>query len=419
MMPGNAKAGGKLAYLTSLYPATSHTFIRREVTALRGEGFDIHTFSVRRPSAEELESETDRSEAERTFYILDQSAAAFLLAHALTLLRRPIAYFRTFALALRHRAPGARGLVLALAHFAESILLAKELARREIAHLHNHFANSAATVGLLASRLLGIRWSFTMHGISETDYPAGLLLPDKIRSAEMVVCVSWFGRAQGMRLVPPSAWHKFHVVRCGVPLDRLPARSPARDATTTILCVGRLSPEKAQGGLLQAFARLLPDNPGVRLRLVGDGPDRVALESLACSLGVRHFVSFAGRLPEDQTLHEIARADLLALPSFMEGLPIVLMEAMALQVPVIASRVAGIPELVEHGTNGLLFTPGDWDELAACMDRLLKDAQMRERLATAAHSKIRSEYESGISAAKLAALFRPTLQAALPTRAGD
>ena len=403
-MPDPANSSVRLAYLTSQYPAASHTFIRREVEALRELGWAIDTFSVRPPGGGEAASEADRSEADRTFYILKQSAGAFLAAHLAELFSRPGPYLRTFRLALRHRAHGGRGLLLGIAHFAESVLLARELRKRGTTHLHNHFANSAATVGLLASRLLGIHWSFTMHGISETDYPAGLMLGRKIGAADLVVCVSWFGRAQGMRLVDPREWEKMHVVRCGLPFDRIPLKSPAV-GQKTIICVGRLSPEKGQAGLLRAFAKVRSSHPELELRLVGDGPERSALEALSEELGVSGAVTFAGRLPEEETLAEIARSDLLVLPSFMEGLPIVLMEAMAVGVPVIASRVAGIPELVEDGATGLLFTPSNWDELAFGIDRLLGDEILQATLAERAKAKVAAEFDTRDSAAELARLF--------------
>ena len=395
----------RLAYLTSQYPAASHTFIRREIEALREQGWSIDTFSVRPPGPDETAGDADRREAEHTFYILKQSLVAFAGAHFATLFTKPLSYIRTFGMALSHRAPGARGLFLGVAHFAESVLLARELRKRGIAHLHNHFANSAATVGLLASKLVGIGWSFTMHGISETDHPAGLMLGRKIEAANLVACVSYFGRAQGMRLVAPSNWDKMHVVRCGVPFDRLPPKV-ANGGAPTIVCVGRLSPEKGQTGLLRAFVRVCAKHPDAVLRMVGDGPDRDALQQLASELGIDGAVTFVGRLPEQETLAEIARADMLVLPSFMEGLPIVLMEAMALGVPVISSRVAGIPELVSEGKTGLLFAPSDWDELAQCIERLLSDEALGETLARNGKWKITSEFDTRKSATTLGGLFR-------------
>ncbi len=156
---------------------------------------------------------------------------------------------------------------------------------------------------------------------------------------------------------------------------------------------------------MRAFATLRPRHPELKLRLVGDGPERAALEALARELGVSESVTFAGRLPEEETLAEIARADLLVLSSFMEGLPIVLMEAMAVGVPVVASRVAGIPELVEDGETGLLFTPSDWDELATRIDSLLGDEALQARLTEQARAKVASEFDTRKSAKEIAELF--------------
>lgn len=247
-----------------------------------------------------------------------------------------------------------------------------------------------------------------MHGISETDYPAGLMLGRKIEAAEFVACVSWFGRAQGMRLVRADQWRKMHVIRCGLPFDRIPSKGTAEANARTIICVGRLSPEKGQAGLLQAFAQLREKHTGLRLKLVGDGPDRASLEALAQEMRIADGVTFAGRLPEGETLAEIACADLLVLSSFLEGLPIVLMEAMAVGIPVIASRVAGIPELVEDAETGLLFTPSNWDELASRVDRLLGNEDLRARLAEKARAKVASEFDTRTSAEQLARLFSPT-----------
>jgi colanic acid/amylovoran biosynthesis glycosyltransferase len=403
-MTGSAGAGMRVGYLTSQYPATSHTFISREVAALRELGVDLDTFSIRPPHAAELQDAKIESEARRTFTVLTQPWTSFLSAHLLTLAAKPGAYLRTLALATRHRAPGLRAFMLSLAHFAEAVLLARELQRRGITRLHNHFANSGATVGYLAATLLRLPWSFTMHGISETDYPAGLTLGRKIEAADFVACVSYFGRAQAMRLVGPVRWPKLCIVRCGLPMANLPARAES-GGVTRFICVGRLSPEKGQAGLLEAFASLCRTQPNVELVFVGDGPDGDWLRARTQALGIVDRVSFVGRLGEEATLEEIARADLLVLPSFLEGLPIVLMEAMAVGTPVIASRVAGIPELVQDGKSGLLFTPSAWDELAKCMERLAADASLRTAFAVAGRSAVADEFDIRRSAEKMERLF--------------
>jgi colanic acid/amylovoran biosynthesis glycosyltransferase len=393
----------RIAYLTSQYPATSHTFISREVAALRKLGVSLDTLSIRPPSSAELQDKAIAAAARNTFTVLEQPATMIFGAHLATVFSNPAGYFRTLGLAVSHRPPGLRGFGLSLAHFAEAAALARQLRRRKITRLHNHFANSAATVGYLATRMLKMPWSFTMHGISETDYPAGLLLGRKIEAADFVACVSYFGRAQAMRLVTPDHWSKLHVVRCGLPLSELPEHAPP-GTPKKLIAVGRLSPEKGHTGLLEAFASN-SDHNILELVLVGDGPEADRLRALAGQLGISDRVRFAGRLSEPETLSEIAKADILVLPSFMEGLPIVLMEAMAMGTAVIASRVGGIPELVDDGESGLLFTPSNWDELASCIRRLVDDDGLREKLVQRGRAKVVAEFDIGRSAAQLRDLF--------------
>jgi colanic acid/amylovoran biosynthesis glycosyltransferase len=322
------------------------------------------------------------------------------------LLRSPAAYLRTFGLALKHRVPGVKALALSVAHFAEAMLLAHELERREITHLHNHFANSGANVGFLASRYLGLPWSLTLHGISETDYPAGVLLGAKLEAATFAACVSHFGRAQAMRTIAPEHWHKLLIVRCALNLANLPPRAArAPGDAVRVVCVGRLSAEKGHVGLLEAFAKA---RRGLRaeLVLVGDGPERERIEQCIARLELGDSVRLVGRLPEAETLQAVAQSDLLVLASFMEGLPVVLMEAMALGLPVIAPRVAGVPELVQENQSGLLFAPANWDELASALQRLLADAALRARFGEVGRAKVRAEFEIGKAVEPLLARFQ-------------
>jgi len=394
----------RLAYLTSQYPATSHTFISREIAALRELGVTVDTFSIRAPTQTELNDDALKKEAEGTFTVLRQPLTTIFAAQAIVLFTSPAGYFRTMGRALAHRPPGLRGWAMAFVYFAEALVLARELKRRGITRLHNHFANAGAIVGFLAAGLLHVPWSFTMHGISETDYPAGLLLGKKIESADFVSCVSYFGRAQAMRLASPDHLDKLHVVRCGLPLSTLSTPSAKLDENR-IICVGRLSPEKGQVGLLEAFAGISNGVPDAQLVFVGDGPEAADLSSRSQALGIADKVSFVGRLGEQETLEQIAASDILVLPSFMEGLPIVLMEAMALGTAVVASRVAGIPELVEDGKSGLLFTPSNWDELAKSISRLLGNDRIRRTLAENGKAAVATEFDVKKSANQLRSLF--------------
>ena len=403
----------RIGYLVTEYPATSHTFIRREVNALRSRGISVATFSVRHPAPATASSVRDRVSVEDTWYILPPNVISLASAHLTALFRHPVRYLRVLCLAFRHRVPGLRGLAFSPVYFVEAIMLAGELRRRRIDHLHTHFANSGSIVGLLASNYLGLTWSFTLHGISETDYPAGVLLAAKIKVARFVACASYFGRAQAMRLVSPEHWSKIFIVRCAVDLTDIPNRvGPGSNLRPQLISVGRLSPEKGYLGLLHSFARVRESGIDADLVIVGDGPERARIEKAIDTLNLQANVVLQGALAEEATLIQIANADILVLPSFMEGLPVVLMEAMALGLPVIASRVAGIPELVTDNQEGLLFCPTDWNELAEKLELLIADSQLQQRLGRAGRAKIELAFEINRAIEPLVVQFseKPPLQ---------
>lgn len=384
----------RLGYLVSQYPAPSHTFIQREVEALERRGLIVHTFSVRPPDASTEGDAPATRAARRTWSILPVDPIGVGRAHLWALRRRPRRYVQTLVAALRHRVPGAKGFVWSLFHFVEALVLAHELDRRNVEHLHNHFANAGANVGYLATRYLGLGWSLTLHGISEFDYPSGPLLPAKIEAARFVACASSFGRAQAMRVVDPSLWKKLLLVRCGIHVGATPPpRQERGGGPVRFLHVGRLAPEKGQRGLLDAMAGAVARGADVRLRIGGEGPLRPELEAVMEARGLTPYVTLLGRLDEDQVRAEMAQADAFVLSSLMEGLPVVLMEAMAMGLPVVAPRVAGIPELVEEGRSGILFDPSDWEGLCAGLCALAWDETLRHRLGRAGHARVAREYQ--------------------------
>ena len=391
-----------IAYLASEYPAGSHTFIRREIAALRTAGLMITPFTIR--AAPASDGPLDLAARTETQEVLGRGATAYLIA-VLAAATRPLRWLSTLRLAMRHRVPGVRALLWSLFHFVEALLLARLLSRNAARHLHVHFANSGATVGMLAANFLRLPWSMTLHGISETDYPAGLLLADKIARTRFTACASWFMRAQAMRHAHPVHWAKLHIVRCGIDLAELPPVGEREDGPVRFVSVGRLSPEKGQRVLLEALRGLLDDGIDARLELIGGGPEQVALEAIAGGLSLGTAIRFCGPLPERETLARIARADVLVLPSFMEGLPVVLIEAMALGVPVIASAVAGIPELVEHRSSGLLVRASDTHGLRRGMSELARDPELRRSLGAAGRAAVIHEFALPGAALPLWALF--------------
>jgi glycosyltransferase involved in cell wall biosynthesis len=395
-----------IAYFVSEYPSRSHTFIRREIEALRARGVHIRPFAIRRANASTMLDQRDRDSYAETTPILPIRPAQVARAHGRALVRQPRAYFRALRDATTHRLPGLKNLVWSLFHFVEGIVLSEELALVEARHLHVHFANAGANVGRIAARHRGIPYSMTLHGASDFEFSAGPLLAAKLHESAFAVCVSKFGRAQAMRLLPPEAWRKLLIVRCGVELARMPPRAPHGEGHIEVVCVGRLSSEKGHLGLVEAFALAQQSEPRLSLVLVGDGPLRGEIEASIARLGLHDSVRLTGALAEGAALAAIARADIFALPSFMEGIPLVLMEAMALGVPVVAPRVSGIPELVEEGATGLLYTASAWDEMAEAIVRLARDDGLRARLTAAGRHKVEAEFAVDCAVSPLEDRFR-------------
>ena len=390
----------RVAYLVSDYFAPSHTFVRREVAALRKIGLHIAPFSI-----QASDNTVD------VYSVLGRSFLEYPLALALALATHPLQFVLCWWIAIRHRPPGLRALVWSQFHFVEAIVLARLMKKRQCTHLHNHFANSAATVGMIAANFMKIPWSFTLHGISETDYPAGMLLREKLERADFVSCASYFMQAQAMRTVDFKYWSKMHIIRCGVdlasmPLPQIGAAQSSDASTVKLVCVGRLSAEKGYFGLLEVLARLAADGIEFSATIVGDGPSSDAVHAKVAEFTLNNRINFTGALSEADTLAEISRSDIMVLPSLMEGLPVVLIEALAFQIAVVASRVAGIPELITEGQTGLLFTPSDWHDLEGQLRKAISDPVLRKSLGIEGHRRVTEEFDIEMVAHSLADLFR-------------
>ena len=394
-----------IAYLVSDYHAPSHTFVRREIEALRALGETVLPFAIRGEMP---------ADGEAVPTILQRPAWHHARAVLRALAAHPRRFLATWVQSLKHRPPGVRGLAWSQFHLVEALTLAGLLKRSGATRLHSHFANSGATVGMLAAKLANIPWSLTLHGISETDYPAGYLLADKLRAASFVAIASRFMQAQAMRLTEPAIWRRFAIVHCGIDPAKMSDHAPRKvddDAIMRIACVGRLSAEKGYHILFDALGILAASGAVVHVDIVGDGPARQMIEDRVLQLPPGCTVRLRGSLAESKTLKIIATADMFVLPSLMEGLPVVLMESMAIGVPVIASRVAGIPELVEHDITGLTFTPTDAAALAVAIRRLHSDASLRQRLVHAAKARVLTEFTIQASAVQLKELFASTVAA--------
>ena len=401
-----------IGYITDHYPATSHTFVQREVLALRRQAVDVRTFSIHRVGAEHVLSQADRDAVASTPALLPVAPPHFLRAHLGALLRHPRAYLGTLADAARLRAQSPRTRVWQLFYFAEAILLWRLCRRAGIGHVHAHFATPGADVAHLYARFArragaaDAGWSFTAHGF-DIDNADQDVLAAKVRDADFVVCVSDYGRGRLMTLVDEDSWPKLAVIHCGVDVRAFSpqGRQAAANGRLSVLSVGRLVAVKGQGVLIEAVATLAREGADVSLTIVGDGPRRAALEQLACRYGVSDRVQFAGRVGQDDIRAHYDAADVFCLSSFAEGVPVVLMEAMATGVPVVATRINGIPELIEDGESGVLVPPGRADLLAAVLRGLTADVPRRAALAAAGRRRVEADFEVDACAGELRALM--------------
>lgn len=399
-------AAGPVAYLTGEYPMVSHTFIQREIDGVRRAGVGVVPFAIRRPGPEHLTGPEERAAAAETFYVIEaaRNPLRLLGAHLGCLVAAPGRYLAALRLALTGGGPGARAFLWQLFYFAEAGVLARALRRRGVRHIHNHFADSSCTVTMLAAALGGLPYSFTMHGPTEFFAAERWRLDLKIARARFVACISHFCRSQLMIFAAPEHWEKLRIVHCGVEPARYGAERAGRDGPVEIVTVCRLAPLKGVAVLLEALARSGAAG-AVRLTVVGDGPARAALERAAAARGLGGRVRFTGYRSQDQVAAHLAEADIFVLASFAEGVPVVLMEAMAGRLPVIATRVGGVAELVEDGVSGLLVAPSDAAGLADAIARLAADPALRARMGEAGRAKVAAEFDVDAEAARLAALF--------------
>jgi glycosyltransferase involved in cell wall biosynthesis len=395
-----------IAYLTSTYARASDTFIRGEVAELRALGYTVHTFSIRRPGPDELVSDEIRREHAATEFVLEAGVAQLVLVWLRTLFRSPRRMLAAGRLAARISTPGLKGRLWPLAYLLEAAYLAERLQAKAVEHLHNHIGEGSASVAMLASVLTGIPFSMTIHGPGEFDRPGLLALDEKLRRASFTATVSEFSRSQLYRWSDRADWPRIHVVHCGLDGTFLDVATSAIPEARRLVCVGRLAEQKGPLLLVEAAGRLAAAGLMFELVLVGDGPLRGPVEERIEQLGLSKHVHLVGWRDAVAVRDEILRARALVLPSFAEGLPVVLMEALALGRPVVSTYVAGIPELVVPGVCGWLVPAGSVEALAAAMqDALLAPVQLLERMGNAGAARAAQRHNGAIEAAKLAALI--------------
>ncbi len=406
----SARPALKIAYLVNTYPQPSHTFIRREVQALERMGWQITRFAMRSDRAR-LVDPADIAEDARTEHVLEMGGRRLLRSALGFALRHPAAALRSLRLALACGRRGAGGVagtggrLRHLIYWLEAAHVARRCHETRLPHLHAHFGTNSATVAMLAAEIGGLSYSFTTHGPEEFDAPHAHSLGEKTARAAFSVAISSFGRSQLCRWADVAHWPRLHVVRCGIEPWRFPEPAAPPPGPPRLVAIGRLAEQKGFPLLVEALARAVAEVPDLHLTLVGDGPFRPLLERQIASAGLGAHVTLTGWLDEAGVRDELARAQALVLPSFAEGLPMVVMEAFAAGRPAIATAIAGVPELVTPET-GWLVPAGDAAALALAIRHLA--ATPPDRLAEmgrAARKAVLRQHDITNEAETLAALF--------------
>jgi colanic acid/amylovoran biosynthesis glycosyltransferase len=411
--PSTQRRGVHVAYVMSRFPKLTETFVLNELLEVQELGVDVSIYPLLREHDTLLHPGAEAMIVRARY--LPFLAWSFAASHARFLRRRPRAYLSSLADLVRDNLGKPRFLAAGLVLFPKIVHAAALMASQGIDHIHCHFARHPALAGLIISRLTGIPYSFTAHG-SDVHVDRRMLCR-KLAEARFAITISEFNRAVIEGDCGPVPRTKLETLHVGVDTSVFspgPAVRPASNEELRIVCVGTLHEVKGQVHLIEACALLRDRGIGVTCRLVGRGPDGPMLRRTIERLRLQDVVTLVGPLARDAIIGELRSADVLVAPSVVsargqrEGIPVVLMEAMSCGLPVVASRLSGIPELVDHDRNGLLFSPGRADELADALAHLARDPSLRKRLGNAGRATIERDFDLRSNAAKLVAMFEGT-----------
>ena len=403
----------KICYLVNQYPKVSHTFIRREIQALEGRGVEVVRYSVRRV-AEPLADPADQAEQERTRVVLDGGKEGLAAAMARVAVSRPARFAEASAMAARIGVGSERGLAIHGAYLGEACVLLEWMRDEGVQHVHAHFGTNSATVAMLVHALGGPPFSFHVHGPEELDKPDLISLSEKILRARFVCAISSFCRSQLYRRTPYDQWDKIQIVRCGVEPAFLEGDGRPYPTVPRLVSVGRLNEQKGQILLVEALGRIAKEGLDVELVLVGDGEMRADVEAAIARHGLQTKIRITGWASGDVVREEILSARAMVLPSFAEGLPVVIMEALGLGRPVLSTYVAGIPELVTP-ENGWLVPAGSVEHLVDALREVLATSPERlDAMGTSGRAAVLERHDVRVTAAALHALLDRYVDASAP-----
>lgn len=392
-----------IAYILNSYPQPSHSFIRREIRALEAQGHTVTRLAMRAGDAPLVDAQ-DLEEAAGTQYVLRAGALALLRATIQSLTSGPARFWAALKLAWRCGRRSEAGVMKHLIYLVEAAYAVQVCNAADATHAHAHFGTNAAAVAMLCHALGGPEYSFTVHGPEEFDAPRALSLGTKIARSKFTVAITSYGRSQLSRWADPSDWDKIKVVHCGIEPAHFPTPLPLPEGPPRFVAIGRFVEQKGQLLALDAMAQLVQTHSNAHLTLIGDGEMRSQIENRIDALGLTDHITLTGWVDEARILSELQKAHALLMPSFAEGLPMVIMEAMAAGRLVIATYIAGTPELVLNGETGWLVPAGDADALAAALRELAQMApDARAQMAKAGRARVLERHDAAVEAAKLAA----------------
>ncbi len=399
-----------IAYFINQYPAVSHSFIRREIIALENKGLNISRFAIR-PESNELIDNADITEQQRTRYIIKTSI--FRVFHILIkqLFFNTAKLIKTFKYAFGFYRKYPEKLIKVFICLVEACVLAEWIRQEKVDHVHAHFATNSLTVVLFAHHLTGVSYSFTMHGSEEFDRPESIGFKDKIKYARFVAAISYYTRSQLYRWSDIADWNKIHIIRCGVDEDFLEHSITPVSSEPAFLTVGRFCEQKGQLLLLQAFKELTMQHKTAKLIMVGDGPLKPQIQDYLQQHGLSNNVELTGSLDGQQIREKISQARAFVLPSFAEGLPVVIMEAFALARPVISSYIAGIPELIKPGENGWLVPASSVEDLVMALNQVIDlPTDTLNKMGRQGRQKVIEQHSVDKEADKMQKLFVQAIQ---------
>jgi glycosyltransferase involved in cell wall biosynthesis len=395
----------KIVYLLHRFPVLTDTFIRREIRGIQTTGTEVEVISVWTPNGKETTSDLLQDWSRDVRFLFPQSILSILLAVLKVMFSSPKRFVAALRLGFATSRPGLRGMIYQIFYIGEAILAANAINKSNVDHIHNHFGDHSGIVTMLASKLTNINYSISFHGPHVFFDGANAAIKEKVKHASFIRCISHFCCSQLIVLCGGTDMPALKIVHCGLDLSRYQFHAP-REEIRNLFCAARLVPEKGIEFLIQALGLLINNGYLVNLRIAGDGPRRASLEDSARRLNVADRVCFLGNLSEQEVAHELSMSDLFILPSLAEGIPVSIMEAMAVGLPVIATNIAGTSELVDDRKTGLLVRPADSEAIAKAVVTVIERPEFRRKAADSARAKVGDEFDIAKECAKLNECFQ-------------